>query len=74
MAPGIHLIRDPFIFLKRISLDQFFIEIGPERWIIVPDGYDGIALNRGKITILGGGKQYHLPHVNIYYIGWIQIH
>lgn len=43
------------IFKKNISLDQFFIEIGPERWITVPDGYDGIGVDKGNIMILEGG-------------------
>ena len=40
------------MFRSSISLDAFFITIGPERWITVPDGYDGICVNRGKIRIL----------------------
>jgi hypothetical protein len=63
LPPGIHMIRDPLIFVENISLDSFFIKIGPERWITVPDGYDGISVNRGKIKILKGGKQHHLSHV-----------
>lgn len=63
LPPGIHLIRDPLIFVAEIRLDSFFIRIGPERWITVPDGYDGISVNRGKIKILEGGKQHHLEHV-----------
>jgi hypothetical protein len=50
------LIRDPLIYISTISLDSFFIKIGPERWVTVPDGYDGISVNRGKIRILQGGK------------------
>jgi hypothetical protein len=68
LPPGIHLIRDPLIFVNNISLDSFFIKIGPERWVTVPDGYDGICVNRGKIRILEGGKQHHLSHVFKYLI------
>jgi len=64
LPPGIHLIKDPLIFINNISLDSFFIKIGPERWVTVPDGYDGICVNRGKIRILEGGIQHHLSHVS----------
>lgn len=33
----------------------------------MPDGYDGISINRGKIRVLEGGKQHHLSHVINYY-------
>lgn len=56
LPPGIHKISDPLVMVNSISLDQFFIRIGPERWITVPDGYDGISINRGQIKILEGGK------------------
>lgn len=63
LPPGIHRITDPMIFMHTISLDSFFIEIGPERWVTVPDGYDGVSVDRGRIRILEGGKQHHLQHV-----------
>ncbi len=44
------------VFGKMISLDSFFIQIGPERWVTVPNGYEGITLNRGIVNILEGGK------------------
>lgn len=47
MGPGLHKITEPLQFIKVVSLDTFYIEIGPEKWITVPDGYDGIAINRG---------------------------
>ncbi len=56
LPPGIHKINDPLIYQNTISLDSFFIQIGPERWITIPDGYDGISVNRGKIKVLEGGK------------------
>lgn len=43
-------------FVKEISLDSFFIKIGPESWITIPDGYCGIAVNLGEIRILESGK------------------
>jgi len=49
LPPGIHKITDPLIFVNTISLDSFFIQIGPEKWVTVPEGYDGISINRGKI-------------------------
>ena len=62
LGPGIHLIREPMVFKQTVELDSFYIEIGPEKWVTVPDGYDGIAVNRGKIKVLKGGKQHHLSH------------
>jgi hypothetical protein len=56
LPPGIHKITDPMIYVNTISLDQFYIQIGPERWVTIPDGYDGLAVNRGQIKILPGGK------------------
>lgn len=56
LPPGIHIIRDPLKFISDINLDSFFIKIGPEKWVTIPDGYDGISMNRGKIEILKGGK------------------
>ena len=47
LPPGIHKITDPLIFLDIIDLDSFYIKIGQERWITVPNGYDGISVNRG---------------------------
>jgi len=55
LPPGIHKITDPLIDLNTINLDAFYIKIGPERWVTVPDGYDGISINRGKIKVLPGG-------------------
>jgi len=46
------LITEPLTFMKTVSLDAFYIEIGPEKWVTVPEGYDGIAINRGKIRVL----------------------
>ncbi len=43
------------IFKQNISLNDFFITIGPERWVTVPEGYDGIAVDRGTIVVLKGG-------------------
>ena len=63
LGPGIHLIRDPMMFIKIINLNSFFIEIGPENWVTVPMGYEGISIDRGQIKILEGGKLHHLPHV-----------
>jgi hypothetical protein len=51
------------IFHGNVRLDSFYIHIGPEKWVTVPDGYDGISVNRGSIRILKGGKQHHLTHV-----------
>ena len=62
LGPGIHKIRQPMVFKQIVDLDSFYIEIGPEKWVTVPDGYDGIAVNRGKIKVLKGGKQHHLSH------------
>jgi hypothetical protein len=53
------------IFKKNVSLDSFYIEIGPEKWVTIPTGYDGISINRGQVNILEGGKQHHLSHVKI---------
>ncbi len=64
MGPGIHLITESLAFLKKVSLDSFYIEIGPEKWVTVPDGYDGISVNRGSLRILDGGHQHHLSHVS----------
>lgn len=63
LGPGIHKIEEPMNFEKVVSLDSFYIEIGPEKWVTVPDGYDGVAINRGKLRILDGGSQHHLKHV-----------
>ena len=46
-----------------VKLNFNLLILGPERWVTVPDGYDGISVNRGQIRILQGGKQHHLPHV-----------
>lgn len=62
LGPGIHKIKEPMVFKQIVELDSFYIEIGPEKWVTVPDGYDGIAVNRGKIKVLKGGKQHHLSH------------
>lgn len=62
-GPGIHLIREPMTFRGNVRLDNFYIEIGPEKWITVPEGYDGISVNRGSLRILEGGKQHHLTHI-----------
>lgn len=43
------------MFRNYISLDSFFINAGPEKWITIPSGYDGISINRGSIKILEGG-------------------
>jgi hypothetical protein len=64
LGPGIHLINEPLTFIKVVSLDSFYIEIGPEKWVTIPDGYDGISINRGSLRILKGGKQHHLAHVS----------
>ena len=56
LGPGVHLITDPMIFIKNVDLNSFYIDIGPEKWVTVPDGYDGISINRGKLQILCGGK------------------
>lgn len=37
----------------------------------MPDGYDGIAVDRGKIEILKGGIQHHLSHVGIKFVKMI---
>ena len=50
-------------FIEIIKLDAFYIEIGPEKWVTIPSGYDGISLNNGNLKILSGGRQYHLPHI-----------
>lgn len=42
--------------IKYMNLESFFINAGPEKWITIPTGYDGISLNRGSIKILEGGK------------------
>jgi hypothetical protein len=63
LGPGIHCITEPMLFKKVVKLDSFYIEIGPEKWVTVPTGYDGISINRGQVKILEGGKQHHLPHV-----------
>lgn len=47
LGPGIHLVRDPMRFIKIVSLNSFFIEIGPENWVTVPTGYEGISIDRG---------------------------
>lgn len=47
LGPGIHKVCDPMIFIKIVNLKSFYIEIGPEKWITVPTGYEGISLNRG---------------------------
>ena len=44
------------IYMSTISLESFYIKIGPERWVTVPEGYDGIAVCRGEIRVLEGGK------------------
>jgi hypothetical protein len=46
------LIKEPMIFKGNIRLDSFYIKIGPEKWVTVPEGYDGISVNRGSIRIL----------------------
>lgn len=47
LGPGIHMITEPMVFIKTVNLDSFYIEIGPEKWVTVPSGYDGISINRG---------------------------
>jgi len=39
-------------FMGTVNLNSFYIEIGPEKFVTIPDGYNGIAINRGKIRIL----------------------
>jgi len=56
LGPGVHLINDPLTHIKTVSLDSFYIEIGPEKWVTIPDGYDGISVNLGEIQILHAGK------------------
>jgi hypothetical protein len=63
LGPGVHLIKEPMIFKGNVRLDSFYIEIGPEKWVTVPEGYDGISVNRGSIRVLEGGRQHHLTHV-----------
>lgn len=63
LGPGVHKITDPLQFIKIINLDSFYIEIGAEKWVTIPDGYDGISINLGEIRILHSGKQHHLSHV-----------
>ena len=63
LPPGVHKITDPLIFKKVVTLDTFYIEIGPEKWVTIPDGYDGISVNLGELQILKSGKQHHLSHV-----------
>ena len=29
------------MFVKIIYLNDFYIEVGPEKWVTIPDGYDG---------------------------------
>ena len=53
-------------FKQIVEVNQFYIEIGIEKWVMIPDGYDGIALNRGRIRVLPGGRSHHLAHVLIY--------
>ena len=64
LPPGVHLITDPLTFKKIVTLDTFYIEIGPEKWVTIPDGYDGISVNLGRLQILKSGKQHHLSHVS----------
>jgi len=52
LGPGIHKITEPMKFMETVNLNSFYIEIGPEKFVTIPDGYDGIAINRGKIRIL----------------------
>jgi hypothetical protein len=63
LGPGVHKITDPLQFIKIITLDSFYIEIGAEKWVTIPDGYDGISINLGEIRILHSGRQHHLAHV-----------
>ena len=62
LPPGLHVIRNPLTFIKTHDLKSFFIEIGPEKWVTIPTGYDGVASNNGKLEILKGGDVYHLDH------------
>jgi hypothetical protein len=39
-------------FKNLINLDAFYIEIGPEKWVTVPDGYDGVSIDRGNLKVL----------------------
>jgi hypothetical protein len=64
LGPGLHLIKEPMNFLKMIRLDKFYIKVGPEKWLTIPEQYDGIALDNGKTVILKGGRQHHLSHEN----------
>lgn len=64
LGPGLHVIRDTMQFQQIIRLDKFYIRVGPEKWITIPDQYDGIAIDNGQTVILTGGRQYHLPHEN----------
>ncbi len=45
-------MTEPMRFVQNVTLDSFYIHIGPEKWVTVPDGYDGIAVNRGMIRVL----------------------
>lgn len=73
LGPGIHLITDPMTFKSLIKLDSFYIEIGPEKWVTVPDGYEGISVNRGKLKVLAGGKQHHLRHVGDMFVKMVPL-
>ena len=32
LGAGIHVITDPMVFIKNVSLDSVCIDIGPEKW------------------------------------------
>ncbi len=43
-------------FIGKVSLSAFYITIGPENWVTIPEGYEGISINNGLIRLLEGGK------------------
>ena len=56
LGPGVHKITEPMLFVSKVNLNSFYIEIGPENWVTIPEGYEGISINTGKIRLLEGGK------------------
>lgn len=59
-GPGLHTFKEPMEYKEIYSLDNPYIVIGPEKWLMVPEGYAAVVINQGKVEIYKGGGLYHL--------------
>lgn len=71
LGPGLHMTHDTVKFMGTVRLNNYFVKIGTEKWITVPDQYDGIAVDNGRTVILKGGKQYYLSHENFIFAKFV---